>query len=225
MKIRHTRGSQLQPLFRSQLSAWYRYRSGVTNSGGVCSTWADSSNQVASLTASGSARPTVLSDGSLLFDGAACNMTAAFTLAQPCAFFMTFTWVSWANNAVLLDGSTATASLTAGGSASAPTIAANAGSGLTADGTIPIGVHAVTNFYMNNTTSQYGACAGNAAVNTTGTAGSNNPGGISVGANRSGSAFANIAVREILVYNGVLTAYQILMIQRYMGQVGNVGGI
>jgi len=155
----------------------------------------------------------------------ASTLTSAFTLVQPCAIFMTFIWTSWANSAVLLDGSTASTTLTAGGSAVAPTIAANAGTGLTADGTILVGARAVTGFYMNGATSQYGACGGALPVNTTGNAVANNPGGVTVGSSRTLGNFANIAVREIVVYNGVLTAYQIQMIQRYLGQVGNVGGI
>ncbi|MGB7587490.1 MAG: hypothetical protein WBM00_02150, partial [Solirubrobacterales bacterium] len=81
---------------RVSLAAWYRYRIGLTNINGACSEWADQSgNMRPLLQATASNRPTIRSDGSLLFDGVDNYLQAAFTLVQPFTIYLAFQQVSW----------------------------------------------------------------------------------------------------------------------------------
>jgi hypothetical protein len=212
------------PPYRVNLTAWYRAHSGMKNVNGKCAQWNDATNQNNNLVqATASAQPTISSEGHIKTDGVAQYMQATYTLNQPCAYFMAFSTTQWTLNATLIDGGTATASISQ--ITASPDLQANAGSALTVDGSIPIATKGVLGFVMNGATSQYTACGGAAPVNTTGNAGANNPGGITIGANLSAANFAKVTIKEILVYNGTLNATQIQTILRYLGRVGNVGGI
>lgn len=218
-----TRGMSNTIPFRSNLSAWYKFRQGITAVNGACSRWEDATNQLRPLLqATASARPTVQSDGSLLFDGAAQYMQASFTLAQPCTFALAFTQLTWTTTDIILDGSTADMKVTQTGST--PALQANAGSSLTGDSSIALTARGVLIFYANGTSSRYTALGGAAPVATTGDAGANSPGGITIGASRAAGNFSNISVREIGVYSGSMTVDQLRVISKYFARVGAVGG-
>jgi len=206
------------------MAAWYRYRLGVTAVNGAASRWEDATNQLRPLLqATASARPTVLSDGSLLFDGSNDYMQATFTLNQPCLIALAYSQVTWTSGDVIFDGSAADMKVTQ--TSSSPTLQANAGSSLTADSAIALNARAVSGFYASGTASAYVAYGGGARSLQTGDAGANNPGGITVGAARAAANFSNIIVREIVVYSGTFTGSQRYLISKYLARVGSVGGV
>lgn len=209
---------------RVSLAAWYRYRIGITNINGACSSWADQSGNMRPLLQSTAAnRPTVNSDGSLTFDGSASYMQATFTLAQPFTIYLAFKPISWTLNDVILDGVTASTTLTQ--SATTPGITAAAGSNLTANTTIAVGSKGVCCFVGNGTSSRYQAAGGAASVTVTGDAGSNDPGGLTLGASQTPTGYANIQVYELIAYSVAHDATTRLQVMRYLGRVAQVGGI
>lgn len=209
---------------RVNLAAWYRYRIALTNINGGCSVWADQSgNMNHLLQASASLRPTIRSDGSVLFDGVAQYMQATFTLPQPLTVYLSFQQLSWTTGDILFDG--VTANVRVGQATSSPGLAANAGSALTTDNTIGLNKPAVLCFVANSTSSVYQAAGGAASVTTTGDAGTNAAGGITLGAAAAPSNYANIAVYEMAVYSVAHDVPTRLATMRYLGRGVSCGGI
>lgn len=207
------------------LAAWYRYRRGITNTSGGVSSWADASGrQRPLLQATSAIRPTMMSDGTLLFDGVGDYMQAAFTLIQPFTVFMLFQQVTWTSGDVIFDGATGTTKVTQ--TASTPELTLDGGSALSASNTIPVGKFGVMACVFNGATSRLRAAGGGPTVSVTGNAGSNNPGGITIGATRTPGNYSNIMVREIAIYSVAQDATTRLQILRYLGRLGaSVGGI
>ena len=209
---------------RVNLAAWYRYRVGVTNISGAASAWADQSgNNRPLLQATASARPSVRSDGALVFDGSNDAMAAAFTLAQPLTIYLAFQQLTWTSGDILLDGSTGTVKVSQ--ATGSPGLTANAGSSLTNNTSIPLTSPGVFAFVANGTSSVYQAAGGAASVTVTGDAGANTAGGITLGSDRSAGNFSNIAVFEMAVYSVAHDAPTRLSILRYLARKAHVGGV
>lgn len=209
---------------RVNLAAWYRYRIGVTNISGGCSSWADQSgNMNALLQGTAANRPTVRSDGALVFDGIAQYLQATFTLSQPLSIYLAFNQLSWTVGDAIFDGATAAVKLTQ--ATASPGLAANAASALTTDTTIGVNQNGVIAFVANSTSSVYQAAGGAASVITSGDAGTNNAGGLTLGALQAPSNYGNIAVYEMIAYSVAHDAPTRLQIMRYLGRIAQVGGI
>lgn len=222
-KIRRGRASDNIPI-RTNLAAWYRYHVGITNVGGFCSSWYDNSgNQRPLLQASASARPTINSDGSLSFDGSNDFMQATFTLIQPMTVYLAFMPLSDTNNDVLFDGVTGTTTLSQDTNASTYDI--NAGSALAYSGTILANTKAVIAVVFNGTAARVQAGNGAASITSSGDAGANNAGGITLGASQAPGSFANIRVYELAVFSVAHDATTRLRMLRYMARVAQVGGV
>lgn len=210
--------------FRVNLAAWYRYRIGLTNISGACSSWADQSgNTRPLLQATAANRPTINSDASLTFNGTTHSMAAAFTLIQPCSIYLAFQQLTWTSGDVIFDGSSGTVKVSQATTSSGLT--ANAGSSLSNNTTIALTTNGVACFVANSTSSVYQAAGGAASVTVTGDANTNNPGGITLGADRTPANNANIRVYEMLVYSVAHDAATRLQILRYLGRIANVGGV
>lgn len=209
---------------RVNLAAWYRYRIGLTNISGAASVWADQSGNTRPLlqTTAGN-RPAVNSDGSLTFDGTNDYMQATFTLAQPLTIYLAFQQLSWTSTDVIVDGVTGTVKLSQ--ETASPGIIANAGSALTVSNTALVGSNAVACFVANGTSSVYQVGGGAASVTTSGDAGANAAGGITLGASRTPDKYANIRVMEMAVYSVAHDATTRLRVMRYFGRIAQVGGI
>lgn len=206
------------------LAAWYRYHNGIVNLNGACSRWSDSSNNNRHLVqATAAARPTVLSDGSLLFDGTDDAMAVAFTLAQPFTVYLAFRPVTWTSGDIVFDGSTGTTKVTQ--TASTPQLTMDGGTALTADASIAVGNRGVIGCVFNGASSVYQAGGGAALVSTTGNAGANTAGGITLGSSRTGTNFANIQVFEMAVFSVAHDANTRLRLLRYIARVAQVGGV
>lgn len=209
---------------RVNMAAWYRYRIGITNISGACSSWADQSGNMRPLVqASSTLQPLVRSDGALVFDGVNDYLQAAFTLVQPFSVYLAFNQITWTSGDAIFDGVTAATKVTQAGSS--PGLAANAGSALSTDTTIGVNTNGVIAFVANSTSSVYQAAGGAASVTTTGDAGANNAGGITLGALQAPSNYGNIAVYEMIVYSVAHDATTRLQIMRYLGRIAQVGGI
>lgn len=97
----------------ANLSAWYRKGFGLAESGGAgtgVTQWNDQSANAWHLTAAGTARPALQSDGTLLFDGTTDSLAnASVNVAQPTTWYFRAKWVahSSASNKALFDGNSA----------------------------------------------------------------------------------------------------------------------
>lgn len=222
-KIRKGRAGNNIPV-HANLAAWYRYHMGVTNISGACSSWYDySGNQRPLLQATASARPSINSDGSLTFDGSNDFMQATFTLIQPMSIYLAFMPLSDTNNDVLFDGATGTTTLSQDTNASTYDI--NAGSALAYSGTIIANTKAVIAVVFNGTSARVQAGNGAASITSSGDAGANNAGGITLGASRTPGSFSNIRVYEMAVFSAAHDATTRLQVLRYMARVAQVGGV
>lgn len=222
---RTKKGRSQQAPVTPGLQGYYRYRRGVTITDGAVSAWHDySSNSHDLVQATAANRPTMLSDGTIVFDGTNDYLQSTFTLAQPCSIYLLFKQLTWTTGDVIIDGVTGLVQLAQ--NTGSPGIAANAGSGLVVDNSIPVGSFGVACFVANGTTSAYQAGSNAPSVTTTGDAGANSAGGITLGAARTPGNYANIAVRELLVYNLAHDATTRLRVLRYLAHVSaSVGGI
>ncbi len=225
MPRRVVKGANDNVPIRVSLAAWYRFRRGITNASG-CSVWYDySGNQNPLLQATASLRPAILSSGELLFNGTSHTMAAAFTLVQPFTVYLLFRQVTWTSGDIILDGNTGTTKVTQ--SSGTQGLVANAGSALSAGTAIGLG----TNYgclctVFNGTSSVYQSAGGGPSVTITGDAGAGNPGGITLGSDRSGTNPANIGVREMVVYSAAHDAITRLAMLRYLGRLAStVGGV
>lgn len=209
---------------RVNLAAWWRYRTAVTAINGAASQWDDQSGNMRHLLqATAAARPTVLSDGSLSFDGSNDFMQATFTLVQPCTVYLAFQQLSWTVNDSIFDGVSGTCQVFQ--NSSSPILTANAGTSLGTDATIALNTPGVLCFVANGATSVYQAAGGAASVTTSGNAGAGNGGGITLGATNVPGNFANIRVYEMAVFSVAHDAPTRLATMRYMGRVASCGGI
>lgn len=209
---------------RANMAAWWRYHVAITQTTGKVTRWEDQSGNARHLLqANSSIAPSMLADGSVLFDGVAQYMQATFTLAQPCTIYMAFQQVTWTTNDILFDGSTGTTKVTQ--VTGSPALALNGGAALANDSTIPVATQAVMACVFNSTSSVYQVGAGGPTVTTTGDGGTNTPGGFTLGASRTPGNYGNILVREAAIFTIAHDADTRLKMLRYFGRVGNVGGV
>lgn len=182
-------------------AAWYRYGQGITSSGGLVSAWADQSGNGRNLVQlTGTNQPSVSADGTITFDGVDNFMRVAFTLVQPVTFYIVWRANAAANNSRIVDGATnGTIFSYLRWNATSLATVLNAGSGA---GTLATtaGTWMVDFTVANSTNSLHARNTG--VDDDPADAGTNNPGGITVGANTSTSPsnFSNSSVREIIVF-------------------------
>lgn len=199
--------------------AWYRYGIGLTDAGaGACSAWADQSGNGHDLTAAGSARPTIQSDSSLLFDGTANTMAAsAFTFNQPCTYYFLLKQKTWTSGDFLFNGIGAQATIIQNGVS--PNLDFNAGSTVTGVNGLVLDTYGVLCVEFNGASSLL-QLNNNAAA--TGNAGANNPGGLRLGSASGAAAFANIQVKEVILFAAAHNATQRATVITYLATVGGL---
>lgn len=200
-------------------AAWYRYGVGLTDDGaGLCSAWADQSGNARHLAASGTGRPTIQADRSLLFDGAANFMRAAFTLNQPNTWYALLQQVTFTSGDVLLCGATTVARLAQ--AAATPDMNWSAGAAINITGEV-VGSWQVFAGVFNSTSSS--SQINNGTV-TSGDCSTNAAGGVTLGAQTTGAAnWANCAFKEVIVYAAAHDAATRARIIKYLGTVGALG--
>jgi len=209
-------GGPPEPITALSPIAWYQYGVGITSATDLVSAWADQSGNGNDLVqATDTNKPTLQSDNSILFDGSDNQMEVAFTLDQPCTFYLLMRQVTWTSTDVMWDGSAA--QVQGSQSVTTPRIGATAGAVIvnTALAVNTYGVVAVV----------YNGASGVLQVNsttTTGDIGANNPGGFSLGANRSVTAAANIQVKEVIIFPVAHDAATRTTVITYLATVGGV---
>lgn len=185
---------------------WFRHGVGITIAGSGVSAWANSSlgAGVAAVQATDALRPTVESDGGILFDGVDNLLqTGAFTaLTNPVTVYALVKQVAFTANDYLWDGATS-AQMGLPQVVASPQIRAQTGGTSFNGGTLspPIGQYAVVCVVYNTTASVMQLNHGTPLI---GTLASVAPTRITLGANGAvTSVWSNVAFKEFLVFNGV----------------------
>ena len=205
----------------SSPEAWYQLNKGQTVTGSGVSTWADQSgNGRDLLQAVDGSRPPLQADGSVLFDGVADFLKAsAFTLNQPWTCYMLGKSIVWTLNATFFDGNTNAVGAVYM-SAASPNIRQFAGLATTENANMPIGSYALITSVFNGASSTLQV---NNTTAVTSDAGASNAAGFTIGAAGGGAVqFANIQVKEVMVFAGAHNATQQATVKQYLNSVGGL---
>lgn len=203
-----------------QPAAWYQF-GGVTSSVGATTfTWADASGNARTLNAVSTARPTLASDGSVLFDGTASVMGTSFTLAPPATAYIFFKQVTWTAGDVIFDGAPAasiaclaqlgtTPNMAAG---SATTLAAISTQSLSAYGALAVRWNLADSLVKNVIYPRYfDVIPGQTSVTSIG--------GVTLGGDGSGASFANVSIKEFMIFpvaHNIATINRVLRYLNYL---------
>jgi hypothetical protein len=182
-------------------AGWWLKGQGQTVTGSGVSQWDDlSGNGRHLLQGTDAARPALQADGSVLFNGTShylkCN---AFTLNQPTCVLMVVKQVSWTNGDIFCDGNS-TGTLYIYQASSSPNINASSDNSATAPGLNAgpsVGSVGVVAVVFNEASSLSRV---NKGAPVTGSVGSGNAGGFTLGARASGTAPSNIQVYETVIF-------------------------
>lgn len=211
-------GGPPEPITALSPVAWYRYGIGITSAGGLVSAWADQSGNGNDLVqATGTNQPALQADNSILFDGVDNQMEATFTLNQPCTFYLLLKQVTWALSDVIFDGSAAQTQLTQ--TATTPGLKLVPGASFPQNNSLTLDAYGVVTAIFNGASSLLQINNGSPSTeNTT----ANNPGGFSIGANRTMAAASNIQVKEIILFPVAHDAATRTTVITYLATVGGL---
>ena len=191
-------------------AAWFYAGAGQTVTGSGVSTWADQSGNGRDLTQGcDAARPALLADGSVLFNGTSHYLkSGAFTLNQPETVYLVANPVTWTNADYIYDGLTNVV-MALFQNNSSPEIYIRAGAVLNGVN-FTVGAYGILTVQFNGASSdtQY-----NADAPITGNAGASNAGGLTLGANGGNTNWANVQVKEWIIRATVDSAATRLAIQ------------
>jgi hypothetical protein len=191
--------------------AWYKFNTGITQAGGFASQWDDQSGSANHLVAA-PAQPTVDGAGVLTFDGVDDFMYAIFALIQPYTVFLRVKQITYTSTDRFFDGSVQTANLRQSGTT--PAILMNAGSSVASNTNLAIGAWGSVAVVFNGASSSIKV---DQTTETTGNAGAQNPGGFIVATNNTGlSNWANIALKEAVIFPSALSGAQRANINAYL---------
>lgn len=194
----------IPPVPTGNLVRHWKLNTGLTQSGGTASAWADQIGGASLAQADSSRQPAVQTSGTLLFDGSNDGLQWVGTLNMPCAILLRCRFITWSSAAggdfllngstlftprVYQDGVTPDIYLTAGGANLGP-LSPTLGTWVTMLVNLN---HSGANSYLH---------VEGVGTTSTGATGINNPGGITLGANGSFSGnYGNVEVAEVLVYD------------------------
>lgn len=209
-------------LFVASLSPvqWNKFNSGITVTGAGVSQWSDqTANANHFLQGTDANRPALQGDGSILFDGLAFHLRATYTLNQPLSIYLLGRQVTWTLNRYVFDGASAN-----GGrlfqSNTSPKVALGIVPGFTGSGEWAINEYDAVSAVINGASSST-QINNNPAV--TGDAGSNNPGGTTLGCTGGTPAsFSNIQAKEFVVFNSAHAGMARSRMITYLAGVGNL---
>ncbi len=191
----HTTGT-FQPSTADGLIAWYRFNTGITETGLGVSQWDDQTGLGHHLLqATDANRPAKQGDGSILFDGITQYLkTSSFTLNQPETIYILFKQITWATKTFIDGNAVNSGRLVQQGVT--PNIQLFAGSNVGQNSNLAVGVYGAVAGVINGASSVLQV--GNTTP-TTGNAGAANMGGLTLGALASGITPANMQVKEVLI--------------------------
>jgi hypothetical protein len=201
--------------------AWYQFGRGITSAAGKVSQWNDATSNARHLVqATGSNQPALQTDGSLLFDGATSFMEVGFTLAQPTMVYILFRQVTWSSGGVVFDGESAAQSGQLVQTSGSPQLNLNAGSAVAANTGLAVNTYGIAACAFNGASSSLGI---NKGAVVTGNAGTASMSGLNLGGDTNDANFANIQVKEIIMFAGAHGATQQLQVINYLSMVGGLG--
>lgn len=192
---------------------YWKYNTGITVTGAGVSQWNDQSGNARHLLqATDAARPPLQGDGSVLFDGAAQFLRAAYTRAQPRTTLLLIKQISWTTGDRIFDGVTGSQRVQQAGTT--PAILQAAPSTTNSNAALVLGSYGRLASCFNGVSSYLRV---NATNSSGGDAGANSTDGITIGANAVASPanFSNIQVKEIADYAAALTQAQVDAIFAY----------
>lgn len=200
-------------------AAWYRFGVGITSSAGLVSAWADQTSNVRHLLqATGGNQPALQSDGSILFDGTASFMAAAFTLPQPLTIYLLFRQVTWTGSDVICDGVTSgSAQLLQTGAT--PAITLNGGSSVASNTGLAVNAYGIATAVFSGAASSLGI---NKKPLTTGNPGTTTTAGFTLGGDGVGANNGNIQVKEVILFPAAHNPQQQYQV---IGYLSNIGGL
>jgi len=203
------------------LAAWYRYNTGITSSGGTVSAWANQTGGEALVQATPGNRPTLESDGTILFNGVDQFLkTAPFTLNQPTTVYFLGRQVTWATGRYIYDGN-ANDNMELVQRGSSPRVDMRSTSGIIqGDGQLALGTYGVVTCVFNGASSLIQT---NSNSPNTGTTGTTAPGGFALGVRGGGGGFfSNQQTKEVLIYNVAHDANQRAAVIAYLNMVNQL---
>lgn len=204
------------------LKLWTRFNSGITITGSGVSQWDDvSGNGNHLLQGTDASRPSKEVDGSILFDGIDDALKAvAFTLVQPETVYILGKQITWTNQDRWFDGEDSNSG-TLLQNVSTPEINLYAGSFLTNSISITLDTDVVISSVLNSDNSVLQL--NNDTPSTAGTIGAANMGGFTL-AGKGGppAQFANVQIKEVIVFN---TAHDETARSQIINYLAGVGGL
>jgi hypothetical protein len=200
--------------------AWYRFGVGLTSSANKVSQWNDVTSNVNHLAqAVGANQPALQTDGSLLFDGSASFLQVTFTLAQPIMVYMLWRQVTWSSGGVCCDGKTA-ASGQIVQTTGTPQLNISAGSSVAANTGLAVNTYAASTVFFSGTSSTFTI---NKKTATTGNAGTTAMAGFTLGSDGNGANWANIQVKEVILFNVLHDLTKQYAVVNYLSSIGGLG--
>lgn len=199
------------------LAAWYRFGQGITSAGGLVSVWADASGRARNLLqATGTNQPTLNADGSILFDGVDNWLkTAAFTLNQPVTVYALMKQLTWTLSDIIWDGDAVNSYLVQDNVTPMLRLV-----GVADNTDLAVNTYGVLVTVLDGASS---AIQVNNGATTTGNAGAGNPGGFTLGTRGDVSAqWANIEVKEVIIYNAAHAAGTRARVYEYLRRLGGL---
>jgi hypothetical protein len=215
-----TVGLKFLPSQVSNLKAWYRFNSGITETGLGVSQWDDVSGNGNHLKQGTDLdRPQKQADGSILCDGIRQFLKAdAFTLVRPEEIYLLGKQVTWTNQDRIYDGNTVNTGAVVQ-SAITPDVVAYAGAGGLTNSEWTLNTYAVLFTLFRSTSS---AIQVNYGAEVTGDTGGGQMGGFTLGADGANGSFSNIQVMEAFIFGAANDA---ATRSRLINYLANVGGL
>ena len=200
----------------ANLELWTKYNSGITVTGAGVSQWDDVSGNGNHLKqATDTNRPSEEADGSILFDGVDNFLKAdAFTLVQPETVYILFKQITWTSGDRPWDGNVS-ASTTLFQTGTTPSLSLFAGATL-AEVDLTLDTYGIVSSVVNGASSVLQL---NNDSPITGNTGANDMGGYTLGARENAASFANIQVKEVLIYSAAHDATTRAQIIAYLQSI------
>lgn len=208
-------GGSTRPI-NTDMVAWYRLNTGITVTGSGVSKWADQSGNGRDLNqTTDTNRPALQLDGSILFDGNDNKLvTGSLSISQPITHYILFKQITWASGDNVFNGLATAMVLTQAGTT--PALRINGGSAVGDNTNLVLDTYGVVATVFNGASSLIQV---NNTTPNTGNAGANIFDGFSLG---GVSAYSNIQVKEVIIYNSAHDANQRFQNIRYLNRINQL---
>jgi hypothetical protein len=204
------------PVVTATLEAHYRGDLGITESSNVISAWADQSGNGITLTAAGTAQPTLVASGiggkpTVQFDGTTDYLEGTLSLAQPHHFFIVFETIAWASGAAVVSTVRDAGVYAIRMRPSTPQLVLYTG-GDYCDVSPTIGVEYLLQTFASGASSHQALNDGAESTDSGGTTATSY---IGLGAETAGANSANIQIAELALYSSEVTGADLTALKNY----------